>query len=238
MGGPVKKYGTTSDYKAQYSVGDVNRLFESFTDYQFTESNNSAQSDYGVQVSGEKVTFFPATEDHVRKASIRLAQYTGDKMEIYYTYSKTAPGESSKTAEKKAVLEPNTKGLYKIVSIEEVNDKTAESSQPEPQKQKTEDFPTGTYSYVAPVGGVRASMTIQPSGEVTVDMMMSGTGERDTISYTLKKGGSLSGGVQYTLKTSDGSEEDWEFVYYKDGDYFVEKFNVEEGQTDLRWTKA
>lgn len=51
-----------------------------------------------------------------------------------------------------------------------------------------EDMPTGLYSYVAPVGGLRASMTIQSSGAVKMDTLMPGTGEQDSISYTIQKG--------------------------------------------------
>ena len=210
-GGPVQYYGSTSDYMPQYSVKDVNRLFESFSDLQFTEENDEEQWPYGgFNVDGEKIIFTAATENH-----------------------------ESYIAEKKAILKPNSEGLFKVVSIEEISREAWDGSRPTQQKKETvkEDIPTGLYSYVAPVGGLRASMTIQSSGAVKMDTMMSGTGEQDSISYTIQKGSEAYGGVLYTLKGKSSADPVWEFVYYKDGDYFIEKANVEEGMTELKWIK-
>ena len=80
-------------------------------------------------------------------------------------------------------------------------------------------------------------MTIQSSGAVRMDTLMSGTGEQDSISYTIQKGSEAYGGVLYTLKGKSSADPVWEFVYYKDGDYFIEKANVEEGMTELKWIK-
>lgn len=239
-GGPVQYYGSTPDYMPQYSVKDVNRLFESFSDFQFTEENDVEQGDYGdVNVDGEKIMFWAATENHVREATITSAEYNSEEMELYYTYSRGAYGDESYIAEKKAILKPNSEGLFKIVSIEEISREAWDGSRPTQQKKETvkEDIPTGSYSYVAPVGGLRASMTIQSSGAVRMDTLMSGTGEQDSISYTIQKGSEAYGGVLYTLKGKSSADPVWEFVYYKDGDYFIEKANVEEGMTDLKWIK-
>lgn len=239
-GGPVQYYGYTPDYMPQYSVKDVNRLFESFSDLQFTEENDVEQGDYGdVNVDGEKIMFWAATENHVREATITSAEYNSEEMELYYTYSRGAYGDESYIAEKKAILKPNSEGLFKIVSIEEISRKALDDSYPTQQKKETvkEDIPTGSYSYVAPVGGLRASMTIQSSGAVRMDTLMSGTGEQDSISYTIQKGSEAYGGVLYTLKGKSSADPVWEFVYYKDGDYFIEKANVEEGMTELKWIK-
>lgn len=239
-GGPVQYYGSTPDYMPQYSVKDVNRLFESFSDFQFTEENDVEQGDYGdVNVDGEKVMFWAATENHVREATITSAEYNSEEMELYYTYSRGAYGDESYIAEKKAILKPNSEGLFKIVSIEEISREALDDSQPTQRKKETvkEDIPTGSYSYVAPVGGLRASMTIQSSGAVRMDTLMSGTGEQDSISYTIRKGSEAYGGVLYTLKGKSSADPVWEFVYYKDGDYFIEKANVEEGMTELKWIK-
>ena len=239
-GGPVQYYGSTSDYMPQYSVKDVNRLFESFSDFQFTEENDVEQGDYGdVNVDGEKIMFWAVTENHVREATITSAEYNSEEMELYYTYSRGAYGDESYIAEKKAILKPNSEGLFKIVSIEEISREALDDSHPTQRKKETvkEDIPTGLYSYVAPVGGLRASMTIQSSGAVKMDTMMSGTGEQDSISYTIQKGSEAYGGVLYTLKGKSSADPVWEFVYYKDGDYFIEKANVEEGMTDLKWIK-
>ena len=239
-GGPVQYYGSTPDYMPQYSVKDVNRLFESFSDFQFTEENDVEQGDYGdVNVDGEKIMFWAATENHVREATITSAEYNSEEMELYYTYSRGAYGDESYIAEKKAILKPNSEGLFKIVSIEEISREALDDSQPTQRKKETvkEDIPTGSYSYVAPVGGLRASMTIQSSGAVRMDTLMSGTGEQDSISYTIRKGSEAYGGVLYTLKGKSSADPVWEFVYYKDGDYFIEKENVEEGMTELKWIK-
>ena len=239
-GGPVQYYGSTPDYMPQYSVKVVNRLFESFSDFQFTEENDVEQGDYGdVNVDGEKIMFWAATENHVREATITSAEYNSEEMELYYTYSRGAYGDESYIAEKKAILKPNSEGLFKIVSIEEISREALDDSQPTQRKKETvkEDIPTGSYSYVAPVGGLRASMTIQSSGAVRMDTLMSGTGEQDSISYTIRKGSEAYGGVLYTLKGKSSADPVWEFVYYKDGDYFIEKANVEEGMTELKWIK-
>ena len=239
-GGPVQYYGSTPDYMPQYSVKDVNRLFESFSDFQFTEENDVEQGDYGdVNVDGEKIMFWAATENHVREATITSAEYNSEEMELYYTYSRGAYGDESYIAEKKAILKPNSEGLFKIVSIEEISREALDDSQPTQRKKETvkEDIPTGSYSYVAPVGGLRASMKIQSSGAVRMDTLMSGTGEQDSISYTIRKGSEAYGGVLYTLKGKSSADPVWEFVYYKDGDYFIEKANVEEGMTELKWIK-
>lgn len=239
-GGPVQYYGSTPDYMPQYSVKDVNRLFESFSDFQFREENDVEQGDYGdVNVDGEKIMFWAATENHVREATITSAEYNSEEMELYYTYSRGAYGDESYIAEKKAILKPNSEGLFKIVSIEEISREALDDSQLTQRKKETvkEDIPTGSYSYVAPVGGLRASMKIQSSGAVRMDTLMSGTGEQDSISYTIRKGSEAYGGVLYTLKGKSSADPVWEFVYYKDGDYFIEKANVEEGMTELKWIK-
>lgn len=239
-GGPVQYYGYTPGMPSQFSVKDVNRLFESFSDLQFTEENDEEQGPFGdVNVDGEKIMFQAATENHAREATITSAEYNSEEMELYYTYSRGAYGDESYIAEKKAILKPNSEGLFKIVSIEEISRKALDDSQPTQRKKETvkEDIPTGLYSYVAPVGGLRASMTIQSSGAVRMDTLMSGTGEQDSISYTIQKGSEAYGGVLYTLKGKSSADPVWEFVYYKDGDYFIEKANVEEGMTELKWIK-
>lgn len=240
-GGPVRDYGYDYDYEAHmFSVEDVNRLFESFSDIQFTEESEREQWPFGgFNVDGEKIIFTSATENHVREATITSAEYNSEEMELYYTYSRGAYGDESYIAEKKAILKPNSDGLFKIVSIEEISREVRDGSRPTQQKKETakESIPTGSYSYVAPVGGVRASMTIQSSGAVRMDTLMSGTGEQDSISYTIQKGSEVYGGVEYTLKGQSSADPVWEFVYFKDGDYFIEKANVEEGRTELKWIK-
>lgn len=190
-GGPVQYYGYTPGMPSQFSVKDVNRLFESFSDLQFAEKNDEEQGPFrDVNVDGEKIMFQAATENHAREATITSAEYNSEEMELYYTYRRQFYEEESYIAEKKAILKPNSEGLFKIVSIEEISREALDASQPTQRKKETvkEDMPTGLYSYVAPVGGLRASMTIQSSGAVKMDTLMSGTGEQDSISYTIQKG--------------------------------------------------
>lgn len=190
-GGPVQYYGYTPGMPSQFSVKDVNRLFESFSDLQFTEKNDEEQGPFrDVNVDGEKIMFQAATENHAREATITSAEYNSEEMELYYTYRRQFYEEESYIAEKKAILKPNSEGLFKIVSIEEISREALDASQPTQRKKETvkEDMPTGLYSYVAPVGGLRASMTIQSSGAVKMDTLMSGMGEQDSISYTIQKG--------------------------------------------------
>ena len=207
-GGVIEEYGPDANWRAQYSLADVNRMFSSFSDYQFTEENDDDGQEYGVNVEGDKIVFAPATISWVSEAAITRAEYTEDSMEVYYTYSRSSES-GQETTEKKAVLKPNDQGAYRIVSIEEAEtvssdgqDETAGGSGEAGAK-----FPVGEYSYVAPVGGLRTGLTIEESGIATIVELMSGTGESHTYTYqiTAKPGGGDM--TTYVLSPLDGGDE-------------------------------
>ena len=117
----IKSYGYDSQYRSQYSVKDVNRLFLSFTDYQFTEENHGA-NEWNIQVEGEIVYFFPATINFTAEANITSAEYTDEEMTLYFTYDRHLydEGQTKDThTAKKAILRPNAEGKYQIVQIAE-----------------------------------------------------------------------------------------------------------------------
>ena len=207
-GGVIEEYGPDANWRAQYSLADVNRMFSSFSDYQFTEENDDDGQEYGVIVEGDKIVFAPATISWVSEAAITRAEYTEDSMEVYYTYSRSSES-GQETTEKKAVLKPNDQGAYRIVSIEEAEtvssdsqDETADGS-----GETALEFPVGEYSYVAPVGGLRTGLTIEESGVATIVELMSGTGESHTYTYqiTAKPGGGDM--TTYVLSPLDGGDE-------------------------------
>ena len=207
-GGVIEEYGPDANWRAQYSLADVNRMFSSFSDYQFTEENDDDGQEYGVNVEGDKIVFAPATISWVSEAAITRAEYTEDSMEVYYTYSRSSES-GQETTEKKAVLKPNDQGAYRIVSIEEAEtvssdgqDETAGGS-----GETALEFPVGEYSYVAPVGGLRTGLTIEESGVATIVELMSGTGESHTYTYqiTAKPGGGDM--TTYVLSPLDGGDE-------------------------------
>lgn len=207
-GGVIEEYGPDANWRAQYSLADVNRMFSSFSDYQFTEENDDDGQEYGVNVEGDKIVFAPATISWVSEAAIIRAEYTEDSMEVYYIYSRSSES-GQETTEKKAVLKPNDQGAYRIVSIEEAEtvssdsqDETADGS-----GETAFEFPVGEYSYVAPVGGLRTGLTIEESGVATIVELMSGTGESHTYTYqiTAKPGGGDM--TTYVLSPLDGGDE-------------------------------
>src|SRR5699024_10251088 len=121
-GNPIEDYGVDESWRSQYSVEDINRLFSSFTDYQFTEENDS-DTEYGLNVDGDRLVFSPATINYSVSAEITSAEYTEDEMDVYYTYIYTSQSVDDPDAgipvstEKRAVLEPDEEGMYRIVSI-------------------------------------------------------------------------------------------------------------------------
>ncbi len=171
----IEEYGPDASWRPRYSVEDINRMFASFSDYQFTEENDDDGAEYGINVDGQVLTYVPATLSYVCQAKITSAEYTEEEMEVYYTYD--FKGESrQETLQKKAVLMPDEGRNCTIVSTEDVG--TA--------GQDTSEFPVGSYSYVAPVGGLRTSLTIEASGTAAKSIeLMSGTGETNTTTYQI-----------------------------------------------------
>lgn len=135
-GGPVENHGGDASSGYRYSLEDANRLFSSFTDYQFTEETASVQ--------GEWIIHWPVTINFSASAEITSAEYTEEEMDVYFTYVYTSYSPDAEnagvqtTTEKKAVLEPNEEGMYRIVSIEPVSANEGAENTPadtEPAKQ-------------------------------------------------------------------------------------------------------
>lgn len=197
--GPIiEDYGPNENWVGQYSLSDINRMFRSFTDYQLAEDNN-VLSEYNVQVQGNVVTFSGASIDRTSNAVITSASYTDEEMEIYYTYTyittdMARDGIPQTTENKKAVLRPNADGLYQIVQIEMTGEPAEGGTVPEeqmPEEQAAEQpaeiaaIPVGAYSYVAPAGGFRGSLTIESESTATYVEWGSGTGAGNEIKYQI-----------------------------------------------------
>lgn len=128
----IADYGVNNDYQSQYSVTDVNRMFSSFTTYQFTEENDNDAEAYGINVDGDMIKFIPATSSVMASTVITSAQYTEQEIEIYFTYEfinsdMLSQGMANETIEKKAVLHPDETGMYRIAAIEKVESAANES---------------------------------------------------------------------------------------------------------------
>ena len=74
---------------------------------------------------------------------------------------------------------------YGLVDAELAVYAALESLEVSDQAQRVSAGPVGTFSYVAPAGGYRGSMTIGADGSVTLEEFMSGTGEGTTSYYTM-----------------------------------------------------
>lgn len=121
-GGLIEYYGKDNG-RYQYSRDDVNRMFSSFTTFQYTEDTDS-DTEYGINVEGDRIIYIPATMGYTVSADITAAEYTEDEMDIYFNYERSAsaggdPG--SGLLSKKAVLKPDETGMYRIVSIVEAS---------------------------------------------------------------------------------------------------------------------
>lgn len=120
--GPIEYYGTNSNGQVTFSLDDVNRLFSSFTDYQYSEDNDT-DTEYGVNVDGNTIAYTAVTMSYAASADITSAEYTEDEMIINYMFERdyADPASEDIRSNKKAVLKPTENGLFRIVSIEEVD---------------------------------------------------------------------------------------------------------------------
>ena len=207
----IESYGSDANWHPMYSAADVNRMFASFSDYQFTEENDEDGVEYGVNIDGEVLTFVPATLSYVCETEIISAEYTKETMEIYYNYEcRRESGQEN--VQKKAVLMPNEEGLYQITSIEEVGTPIAGNEGEagnEETGQSSPGFPVGTYSYVAMAGGTRAELTIEESGRTTIIEIMSASGKTYTHTYQMSvdTSATANGVITYILTPVDGGTE-------------------------------
>lgn len=126
-GGPIENYGTDENWRGQYSVEDINRMFSAFTDYQFTEENDS-DTENGINVEGDRLVFSSATINYSVSADITSAEYTEDEMDVYFTYVYTRYATDASevtppvTTAKKAVLKPDENGMFRITGIEDADE--------------------------------------------------------------------------------------------------------------------
>lgn len=126
-GNYIKDLGIDSQYRHQYSLKDINRLYSSFTDYQFTKKNNNGANG-GIEVKGKQIIFSPATLSSERTVHITAATYTPEEMDVYFDYEHMSYEEGTTTYKKKAILLPLPDGKYRIHSIQVKKDKSKTSS--------------------------------------------------------------------------------------------------------------
>lgn len=116
-GNYVRDFGMNNQYGNMYSLEDVNRLYSSFTEFQYTEEYST-----GVKVNDDKIMFYPATLSSERTVHITAATYTPEEMEVYFTYEHMSYADGTTTYQKKAVLLPLSNGKYRLHTIEIVTE--------------------------------------------------------------------------------------------------------------------
>lgn len=118
--GIIRNEGRAENWKSQYSVEDVNRLFSSFTDYRFTEENDVDEG-YGLDVRGDRLVFAPASVNYDASVNIQKGEYTAQEMTLYFTltYRNYDSGGQVTVTDRKATLKPLEDGKYRLVHIED-----------------------------------------------------------------------------------------------------------------------
>ncbi|MCD8016555.1 MAG: sigma-70 family RNA polymerase sigma factor [Oscillospiraceae bacterium] len=119
----LTEYGTDSSYRRGYSVSELNRLFSVFTDYRFTEENDS-DTQYGTDVDGNTIWASAAELNFIAVATITDASYTEDEMTVNFHFHKEVDDyefSSTTDTDKTAILRKNENGNFRIVSITEVD---------------------------------------------------------------------------------------------------------------------
>ncbi len=114
----ISYLGTDANYRYGYDLTNINRFFSAFTDYQFTEENDS-DTDYGVEVEDQVLWYTPATPGYELSASITEAIYLEDTMEIHYTHVKDSYENGTTSLTELATLKKTADGKFKITSIGE-----------------------------------------------------------------------------------------------------------------------
>lgn len=164
-GGFIEYYGDNNG-NSEYSVADVNRLFSSFTTFQYTEETDS-DAEYGINVEGDKIIYTHATMGYTVTADVTAAEYTEEEMDIYFNYEKSAsaggdPG--SGLLSKKAVLKPDETGMYRIVSIVEAAQPAEKSGDPAAAQNETAEQTESGNSMEEIYRGVLQSVQNQEPG--------------------------------------------------------------------------
>ncbi|MCD8123823.1 MAG: sigma-70 family RNA polymerase sigma factor [Lachnospiraceae bacterium] len=136
----LTEYGLDSSYRRGYSVSELNRLFSVFTDYQFTEENDS-DTEYGTDVDGETIWASAAELNFTATAEITDAYYTEEEMIVHFHFHKEVDDyefSSTTDVDKTACLNRNADGNFRIVSITEA-DAAGSSSAAEGEAEQAAD---------------------------------------------------------------------------------------------------
>lgn len=110
--------GSDANYRDGFQVDDVNRYLSSFTDYRFTEDNDS-DTPYGNDVDGDTIWVAPAELSFEATAAVTDAAYLGDTMVVHFSYEKNSYEQGLTAADKTATLKKNANGRFRIITIEE-----------------------------------------------------------------------------------------------------------------------
>ena len=231
----------TSKIKKKYEsfmIGSDGKSIENIIKENIKDVQNSLPIYKGVSTKEEfleikkmdkKCSFFELKYDkeNLTVEVIELKEITGqeffdhiEEMEIYYTcnYATTdmaREGIPEKIEHRKAVLKPNTEGMYQIIRIEVIEEQAskAQMSEEQPQTEQMPEekvpeepaenvgFPAGNYSFATQTGGARSSLTIDSAGVATYVEFSSGTGKGSEIKYQMV--------VDGTAAVSDGVTAYW-----------------------------
>ena len=183
----MKTYGMDDHYGSQYSVKDVNRLFASFTSYQFTEENDSDAAG-GINVEGDMIVFWSASLNYKSEAAITSTEYTEDEMSLYFTYDyyNYDTKKQQTQVKKRAVLHPVGDGTYRIVNVEVVQEEGTPSGQED--KSSRQETTEGTVPVDELYAGALESIRNQEAG------------------YDFPNAGTLTGQIQYFFYDMDGDK--------------------------------
>lgn len=110
--------GSDANYRDGYQADDVNRYLSSFTEYRFTEDNDS-DTPYGNDVDGGVIWVAPAELSFEAAAAVTDSAYFEDTMVVHFSYEKNSYEQGITAADKTATLKKNANGRFQIITIEE-----------------------------------------------------------------------------------------------------------------------
>lgn len=181
----MKDCGRTANYQSLYYVENINRLFASFTSFQFTEENDN-DSLGGINVDGDLISVSLASLNYKSEAVITSAEYTEDEMSLYFTYDyyNYDTKKQQTQVKKRAVLHPAGDGTYRIADVEDVQEEAGipEQTGGSSKQEVTADTPSMDELYA----DVLESIRNQEPG------------------YGFPNGGELTGQIQYFFYDMDG----------------------------------
>lgn len=179
-GSPVENMGMDANYRNGYSLTELNRLFSSFSEYQFNEDNDS-DTPYGIDVDGDTLWLAPPTLSWESKATITSASYTDTEMKVYFDFTKNSYEQGTTEVKKVATLTPATDGLYRITKIE-----IATEEEPDASDSTSSQSKTSTDAIKQLYQGVLQSVQNQEEG------------------YTFPNAGKVTGAYHYFLSDMNG----------------------------------